>query len=277
MIDMHLHTKWSDGDLTTKELAKKLNENNITHAVLTDHDCVLGNESFKNECSKYGIKTIEGVELEGFYNSEKSLYLHMLCYDFQDKKELNRFLEDERNRRIEGISEAIKKLKEKGIHITLDEVKSMSCGRHLLLNHLCILLEKKGVVKSKFDAYQDYLDDNSPNKINYPKTTVEDLIKESQKVGGKIVLAHPKRIRMNNYDKEEYVKYLKDLGLYGIEAYYSFDTNEEREFSKYLSEKYNLIGTVGSDWHTEDDHIDFGNKNVPNEHVKKLVKVFFNE
>ena len=103
------------------------------------------------------------------------------------------------------------------------------------------------------------------------------MIKESQKVGGKIVLAHPKRIRMNNYDKEEYVKYLKDLGLYGIETYYSFDTNEEREFSKYLSEKYNLIGTVGSDWHTEDDHIDFGNKNVPNEHVKKLVKVFFNE
>lgn len=277
MIDMHLHTVWSDGELTPAELSKRLSENNITHAVLTDHDCVLGNDDFKKYCNRLDIKTIEGCELEGFYDVDNSCYLHMLCYDLKDKEELNRFLEEEREKRIKGIKEAISNLSNKGIIVSFEEVKNMSCGRHLLLNHLCMLLEKKGYVDSRFKAYQNFLDDGSKDRINYPKTTVEELLTEIKKVDGKAVLAHPKRIKMNNQDKEKYVKYLKELGLFGIEGYYSFDSKEEREFSNYLAEKYDLISTVGSDWHTPKEQIGFGNDFVEEKHVKKLVRRFFYE
>ena len=277
MIDMHLHTVWSDGELTPAELSKRLSENDITHAVLTDHDCVLGNDDFKKYCNRLDIKTIEGCELEGFYDVDNSCYLHMLCYDFKDKEELNRFLEEEREKRIKGIKEAISNLSNKGIIVSFEEVKNMSCGRHLLLNHLCMLLEKKGYVDSRFKAYQNFLDDGSKDRINYPKTTVEELLTEIKKVDGKAVLAHPKRIKMNNQDKEKYVKYLKELGLFGIEGYYSFDSKEERKFSNYLAEKYDLISTVGSDWHTPKEQIGFGNDFVEEKHVKKLVRRFFYE
>lgn len=277
MIDMHLHTKWSDGSLQVPELVKKLKLNNVNYAALTDHDCILGNEEFKSVSDEYNIKTIYGVELECYYNLDTSNYLHMLCYNYKDIKKLNNFLEQERLYRIEAINEAIEKIKKIGVFSNLNEVKSMSCGRHLLINHLCILLEKKRVVKSKFEAYQMFLNPNSELYINYPKITVEEIMKIIDDVGGMPVLAHPKRINMDKVELENYVSYLKKLGLKGIETYYSFNTKEEISFCEYLSNKYELIDTVGSDWHCEEDKIKFGSQNISSEKEKVLKRSFFNE
>lgn len=277
MIDMHLHSKWSDGSLKVSELIQKLKLNDISHAALTDHDCILGNEEFKKISDKYNIKTICGVELECFYNLNAPSYLHMLCYNYKNIKKLNDFLERERSYRIQAIKEAIEKIKKIGIFTSLDEVKSMSCGRHLLINHLCILLEKKKFVKSRFDAYQMFLNPDSELYVKYPKITVEEIMKIIYDVGGIAVLAHPKRIDMNKIELENYVLYLKKIGLKGIETYYSFNTEEETEFCKYLSNKYELIDTVGSDWHCEEEKINFGNKYISYEKEKVLKRSFFNE
>lgn len=277
MLDMHLHTKWSDGNLEVAELVKKLAIHGVNYAVLTDHDCILGNEEFKKTANENNIKTIKGVELECYYDVNNSYYLHMLCYDFKDSKKLNDFLENLRNDRIEALKTAIKKLEYHGEVIKLDEVKQMSCGRHLLINHLCILLEKNKFVKSRYDAYQMFLNPNSNFYINYPKITVEDMLKMIQDVGGIPVLAHPKRINMNKKELEDYIFYLKQLGLQGIETYYSFNTDEDTKFFEYLSNKYGLIDTIGSDWHGEEEKIQFGYKNVPEEKEIVLKRRLFNE
>ena len=277
MIDMHLHTNWSDGLLNTSELVKKLHLNGITHAVLTDHDCILGYESFKKECDDMNINTIPGVELEAYYDVEKSKYLHMLCYNYKDSEALNKFLENERALRIKFILEVIEKLAEKDIIISLEDVKKMSEGRHLLINHLCILLEKKGVIKSRFDAYKMILDNTSQFKISYPKYSVEEILELINLVGGIAVLAHPKRLEMDYEKKEDYIKYLKEKGIEGIEAFYSFDTGKERNFSLEMAKKYNLISTVGSDWHCENDNINFGSIYIDQCKQKILRKRFFNE
>ena len=277
MIDMHLHTTWSDGSLSTGELTDKLKDNDITHAVLTDHDCILGYNSFLKHCEEKGIITIPGVELEAYYDIENSKYLHLLCYDYDDGDKLNKFLENERQLRIKAILEGIEKLKEKGINIEFENVKKMSEGRHLLINHLCILLEKMNVVKSRFDAYNMFLDENSDYYVEYPKYSVENMIKLGHEVGGSMVLAHPRRINMDYEQKEKYIKYLKEIGLDGIEAYYADDTKEQRDFSIRMGEKYSLIQTVGSDWHCIEDNIDFGNSYVDEKHIKVLKRRFFNE
>ncbi|MBQ9024608.1 MAG: PHP domain-containing protein [Bacilli bacterium] len=277
MIDMHLHTTWSDGSLTTSDLVNKLYLNGITHAVLTDHDCILGYESFKKECQRKNIVTIPGVELEAYYDVKNSKYLHLLCYNYKNKNQLNSFLEKERTLRINAILEGIERVKNDGIFVSLDDVKKMSEGRHLLINHLCILLEKLGAVQSRFDAYDMFLNNNSTYHVSYPKYSVEEILELINSVGGVAVLAHPKRLNMNYDEKEKYIKYLKDCGIQGIEAYYSFDSASEREFSIEMSKKYNLIATVGSDWHCEDDNISFGNTFISKNEQKILKRSFFNE
>lgn len=277
MIDMHLHSTWSDGSLSVPELVCRLKNNNITHAVLTDHDCILGYELFLNNCRDEGIITIPGVELEAYYDLNNSKYLHLLCYDYNDSEKLNDFLEKERQLRINAILDGIKKLKERGINVELDDVKKMSEGRHLLINHLCILLEKMNFVKSKYDAYNMFLDEKSYYHVDYPKYSVEEIINLIHSVGGVAVLAHPRRIPMDYVEKEEYIKHLKEIGLEGIEAYYADDTPEQRKFSIEMGKKYSLIQTVGSDWHCDADNISFGNDYIDQEHIKVLKKRFFYE
>lgn len=277
MLDMHLHSQWSDGSLNINDLVNKLSHNGITHAVLTDHDCILGAEEFANLCKAKKIKTINGVELEAYYDVKNSLYLHMLCYGFKDHKLLNDFLEYERNLRIKSIYKGLEKINKKGFNFKFEDVQKMSEGRHLLINHLCILLEKEKIVKSKFDAYNMFLDPKSEYYVDYPKFSVKQIMDIINKVGGIPVLAHPKRIRMNSDEKDKYISVLKDWGLEGIEAYYSFDNDNERKFSIEMSKKYNLIETVGSDWHCDEEHIPFGNMFITDEKVKILKRKFFNE
>jgi predicted metal-dependent phosphoesterase TrpH len=277
MIDMHLHTKWSDGSLTVPNLVKKISNSNVDYAILTDHDCILGNDEFKSECDKYNISSSVGTELEAYYNIEQSIYLHMLCYNYKDSRKLNSFLENERKLRIESIKRAISIINDKGNNVTFEEVIGITEGRHLLINHLCILLEKYGIFNNRFDAYNYFLNGDVKKIINYPKPTVEEIIKLIYSVDGIPVLAHPKRIKMTNIEKDSYVKYLKSCGLIGIESYYSFDNECERNFSNYLAKKYELIETVGSDWHCEEDNIPFSNEHITHEKERVLKKVFFHE
>ena len=277
MVDMHLHSLYSDGQLAVENLVTRLSENGITHAVLTDHDTILGTREFKEYCGYKGIKAIPGVELETYYDLERNRYLHILCYGYKDSNELNKYLEDLRSDRIQAIEEAIKKLKNLGVKVEFDDVTSMSCGRHLLINHLCMYLEKIGYVKSKYYAYNMFLDDTSSLHITYPRIIVEDTMKKIEKVGGVSVLAHPQRINMDKVKLELYIEYLLKYGLYGIETYYGFNTDEETQFSEYVAEKFNLIETVGSDWHCDEDRIGFGNPKVSEEKEKILIKRIFNE
>ena len=277
MIDMHLHSLWSDGSLTTEELVKRLQKQSITHAVLTDHDCVLGNNDFAKFASQVGIKTIPGVEIETYYDLKKSKYLHMLCYNYQDYNGINNYLENLRLLRIEAIKEGIKKLETRGINTDIEEIQKMSEGRHLIINHICIYLEKIGFVKSRFEAYNMFTDPTSPLFVKYPKPTIEETIKQIEKFGGVAVLAHPKRISMDKSELEAFVSYLCSIGLYGLETYYGFNTDEETMFSEYLSDKYSLVRTVGSDWHCDSDNINFGSKKISQDRIKILRKELFNE
>ena len=67
--------------------------------------------------------------------------------------------------------------------------------------------------------------------------------------GGVPVLAHPNRIKLNDDELEKLIKKLASFGLQGLETSYSHFSQEE--FTKYSNQakKYNLLESVGSDFH----------------------------
>lgn len=74
------------------------------------------------------------------------------------------------------------------------------------------------------------------------------------------MLAHPAKLHMNATQAEGFVAYLKRVGLDGIEADYFAHTNVERDFFRYLADKYGLFVTGGSDFHNADYGVNLGDK-----------------
>ena len=68
MIDLHVHSTFSDGTLTPTQLVEHAMENHLTAFALTDHDTVDGlGEAFQAAEDK-PIKVISGIEFSTEYN-----------------------------------------------------------------------------------------------------------------------------------------------------------------------------------------------------------------
>ncbi|MCX4249076.1 MAG: hypothetical protein OSJ65_04870 [Bacilli bacterium] len=88
MIDLHMHSKYSDGDYTVRELIDMLNKYNVLYASISDHNSVDGIvEYIENNYQKYynGIM-IPGTEIQalvGDYIIEVLVYISNV-YEFKD-------------------------------------------------------------------------------------------------------------------------------------------------------------------------------------------------
>ena len=92
----------------------------------------------------------------------------------------------------------------------------------------------------------------------FSKRNIKELIDSIHKAGGIAVLAHPACCWALNMDK--FVSDLKELGLDGIEIYYPYPrwrryfrlTSKEKMIK--IADKYNLLKTGGTDFHSKDFH-----------------------
>ena len=77
MIDLHVHSTFSDGSLTPEELVEKAVGVGLTAMALTDHDGMMGIDRFLAACATHGLRGIPGVEISVDFTGGT---LHMLGY-----------------------------------------------------------------------------------------------------------------------------------------------------------------------------------------------------
>ena len=92
MIDLHIHTTYSDGTCSIKEILEKAEKLKLDYISITDHDTVKGyDELNKLDIGKYySGKIINGVELKGIYRNRT---IDILGYDI-DIKKMSKWLDD---------------------------------------------------------------------------------------------------------------------------------------------------------------------------------------
>ena len=91
-VDLHLHTSYSDGVLSPKDLVNLCYKNGLKHISITDHDCIDGiQESIEIAKHIDGLEVIPGIEL----SSQNEMHILGYYIDFQDmrlQKILSEFL-----------------------------------------------------------------------------------------------------------------------------------------------------------------------------------------
>jgi len=254
--DLHVHTHYSDGDYSPKEVIELASKLKIKAISITDHDTIEGLEEAKREASKKKIEAINGIEMQGL-NSE------ILGYLFNEKDNaLLSLLETHKEQRTKYVIEKIDGLNDLNIDISLEEVlEKKGPATFPLSTHIAKIMIEKGYVKDIQSAYQKYLK-KIKVRLEKPPTTLKKIIHTIKNAGGVCILPHP--WYLNNYIKEDLEIFLIKLKKYGLDGIESrgyipeeLKNYENKDFIKKIKNyatKYDFILSGGSDFHGEKTH-----------------------
>lgn len=272
LLDLHCHSTFSDGTKNPAEIVKIAKEKNLEYLSLTDHDNTRGIKIAHEEAKKSGINFVTGVEISCEYPTMLDMLGYgMNIYDEKFHDTLEKLLKYREDRNILMID----KFKTLDIDINIEEVQKEAGSKVIGRPHFARVLVKKGYVNNKDEAFDKYLGDGKKAYMPKKRLTPEEAIDLIKNAGGYPVLAHPKYINLKSKDFIKLVKKLKNIGLSGIEVFYSKHSKGEIEFFKKVAIENDLLMTSGSDFHGENKpDISLG-MSVEDKYLEKTINTLF--
>ena len=262
MIDLHMHTIYSDGDKTVEEVLKMCENKKLEYISITDHDtCKQYNDVALKNNNIFNGKIIIGSELhavfqkknieilayninpniiskwcEKYYSEEKLREQQDICrqrlFDICNKHGL--VYDESKIRKPKKVSEYVERpiyeevMKHKENHKILGEFTE-SFG----------IFFRKGLANPESSYFMNHIEFRPPYK------EVIDII---HKAGGKAFLAHP-----FEYKFKDTIGFINDLRkekeLDGIECFHPSANQEQRNILIDYAKSNNLYISGGSDYH----------------------------
>lgn len=252
MKDLHIHSVYSDGELTINEIIEKVKENNVDFFSITDHDIIIGSKEIvlNNLHHKNNLKFVTGIELSAKIDKGKC---HILGYNYDINNELlNEKIKELKEMSKYNILLVVQYLK-KNFNINLkDSDLENIFNKEGTFNNVQIakLLVDLGYTKTIDEAFISYIQE-AKEKVRNEKREFSpyeciDIIKKS---GGIPVLAHNYQLRKNYIELKDYLVDLKKHGLMGLECFHSGFRKSAMLNNVSLAQKYGLLTTGGSDYH----------------------------
>lgn len=246
-MDLHTHSIYSDGDKTPKQIIAMAKELGITTIAITDHDIIEGLKTL-TEDDLEGIEFIPGVEMTAKVPKAR---MHILGYGIDIESS---FLNEKLNNRVDVrnfllYEEYLKKLFD--IEFPTQEIEAIiSKPGNIGRPELGKLLIKHGYVSNQEEAFDNYLnpvmDACRHLKVGYSKEECIDMILEA---GGIPVLAHPISLKLTEEELIKELKYLKSIGLMGIETRHIHHSPEYTAMLERIALELDLLTTGGTDYH----------------------------
>ncbi len=274
-VDLHTHSRCSDGTLTPSELVDYAVEKGLSAVALTDHDTVDGLDELIEYAKGKPVEVIPGIEYSTEYN-DRDVHIVGLFIDYKAPVFLE-YLTRIKQSRTDRNYKLCANLRGAGIDITYEALMEAFPGAVITRAHYAAFLLDEGYVKSRAEAFERYLGDDTPYFVHREKVTPEEVIEVTLKAGGIPILAHPALYKLGREQLDVLVSRLKAAGLMGIECYYStYSPSEERQM-RALAEKFHLLPSGGSDFHGAnktglDLAVGYGRLYVPGEVLADLKK-----
>ena len=289
-IDLHIHTKMSDGELTPKEVIDKAIENKVKVISIADHDTI---EAYTEELIQYaenkGIKLINGVEISTKINKYG---IHVLGYNIDvENEKFKESLYRIRNARHEYLYKVSEKLEKLGYYINTEELDKIDAvtKAHIALDIIKSskneqkFLDEFGHIPGKGEFIETVMNENCPAYVKKETVTPQKAAEIIRQANGKVILAHPVAYEHEDgLNEEDILKIVKDMNSDGIESNYIYidkDNNEFNECEKWnrFAKNNNLFVTVGTDFHNSDGirpEIGFVNKRIEltEDEIDKIIE-----
>lgn len=263
MIDLHMHTVYSDGDKTVEEILKMCEEKKLEYISITDHNTC---KQYEDEAIKNNIfsgKIIKGAEMNAIFKNKK---IEILAYNIKETKIIEEWSEKFFSEKILRKQQEVSKKKlldicdKKGLiydeskietNIPLTDYITIYIYKELMRHeeNYEILGEyteslnyfiRKGLMNPESDFFT--------GGDNTPKPMYKDVIDVIHKAGGLAFLAHPFEYRL-----DETIGFIDELRkeseLDGIECFHPSADEEKMNILVEYAKNNNLYMSGGSDYH----------------------------
>lgn len=280
MIDLHVHSTFSDGTLTPAELVAKARALGLRALALTDHDCTGGLREFAAagaaaDAGPGGLRftAVPGVEISAEVSPGT---MHMLGYHIDpDNGDLEGVLVRIREGRESRNRQILARLAELGMPLEWEEVAAFAGEDVVGRPHFAQALLARGYVSTKQEAFDRYLAKGKPAYMDRLRFSPADSLAAIREAGGVPVLAHPFTLKLEPDALKAAVRELAEAGLAGIEVYYPEHAPDQVRQYRGLAEAFGLVATGGSDYHgANNPDIEmgrgFGSLNVPDDILDAL-------
>lgn len=275
MIDLHVHTNCSDGELDVISVLERAEEEGIIYLSITDHDSVAAYKQLQDiDIPKYFTgHLINGIELRFLY---EDFTMELLGYgvdidtinDFKYVQYVSNLdvikLHSERLDKIRSVCDNL------GIKYSKDLMISSSnyLPNDVLLDDIIQyqenkeILDKMGIVDRKTFFELHYRNSKSPFYIDDLKKnlpTIQEVAYAIRNAGGKCFLAHIFKYSLTN-PKEVLQKIIELNVLDGIECFHKNHSVEQAKYLEQLCTENHLLISGGSDFHRKTDCLGYYNK-----------------
>jgi len=269
-IDLHTHTRYSDGTFTPAELVSLALERDLDVVAVTDHDSTEGIAEAVEAAEGTRLEIVPGVE---FSTVDDGHGVHVLAYwmDLEDAEfqaELRR-LRDDRFTRGERM---VEKLQELGYPVSFERVREIASGGNIVRPHVAQALVEAGVVPSIDDAFTPRLiGDGGRAYVEKHALHPVDAIALIKRARGLAVVAHPGLHEEGLGVPDELIERMVPAGLDGIEAAHTDHTPEMESRYRRMARRLGLVATGASDCHgTRYDPVRLGSVTTDPEEFARL-------
>lgn len=265
IIDLHIHTNCSDGNLSPKQIVDEAFNNGVSVIAIADHDNIDAyDDQLFNYAKTKNIKIIPAVEIS---TKTGKCGFHVLGYNFDMKNEkLLKQLSALKNARHDYLYNVSERLNELGYAVDvsqLDQIEAVTKA-HIYTDIVTnpknekVLLENFGHIPDKGEFIESVMNEGCPAYVKKTTITPVEAAKLIRSAGGKVVLAHPVAYKYeDNFMPDDTLMLVRKMQADGIEANYIYvdkDNNKinETDFWNRFAKEYNLKVTIGSDFHNKD-------------------------
>ena len=260
MIDLHCHTRSSDGEDKPSDLVAKALQKGLSAIAVTDHDTMAGIPAALAAAKGTSLEIVPGIEFSTFHMGRE---VHILSFFLPfDNHRLNSFLADLTRQREERGRKMIERLNAIGYDLTYAEAAAIADGAPIMSPHIARALWVKGVLKNFEEAaafYQKHLvlgaDVYIPHTVD-----LRDVLEITHDIKCPIAIAHPHKI-----GDDAVVADLIKMGVHGMEVYYPETAASALEYYRQWAKREGMFLSGGSDYHGIYSTRQLGSANVPDE------------
>jgi len=249
LIDLHSHTKASDGQLTPSELVQRAENRQVHVLAITDHDTVDGLAEATAYIQEKALKLtlINGIEVTtNWLNHE----IHVVGVNIDPTHPaLIALIATQKEKREARAQEMGRRLAKANIPNVYEGAKALAGDGAITRAHFARYMVELGVAPTFPKIFDKYLSRGNTGYVPHDWVDIAEAIEVIHAAGGQAILAHPNHYKLSNKWLRKLLISFKEEGGDAMEVAMGQQSPQMRQQLGLWSKEYDLMASQGSDFH----------------------------